>query len=69
VASKKFHSTLRPKIDAQISKIMADTDQLPEGLKYEYLEEPEIFVQDGVAKPPRTRLGGWMRAKAPWIKD
>ena len=80
VAAKKFHATLRPKIDAEISKITElldeeqsedgkEPDRLPNGLRYEYLEEPEVFVQDGVAKQPKKVLGGWMRVKAPWIKD
>ena len=75
VAAKKFHATLRGKIDAEISSVLAErdnedgTEQLPNGLRYEYLDEPEVFIQDGVAKRPKKVLGGWMRAKAPWIKD
>jgi hypothetical protein len=76
VAAKKFHATLRPKIDAEISKIteLLDAEQSEEGkepdrLRYQYSEEPDVFIQDGVAKRPKKVLGGWMRAKAPWIKD
>jgi hypothetical protein len=76
VAAKKFHATLGSKIDAEVSKVsdVLDAEHEKEGkepdrLRYEYSDEPDVFIQDGVAKRPRKVLGGWMRVKAPWIKD
>ena len=76
VAAKKFHATLGTKLDAEISKVseLLDAEQSEGGkeqdrLRYEYSEEPDVFIQDGIAKRPNKVLGGWMRVKAPWIKD
>ena len=76
IAAKKFHATLRPRLDAEISKVIDQMDQeearrigteKADGLFDDAYEYTEGIVQDGVAKP--TKLGGWMRLKAKWIKD
>ncbi len=75
VAAKKFHATLRPRLDAEISKV---TDQMDQEKVRNSFETNRVFddafdyeegiVKEGVASPA-SKLGGWMRLKAKWIKD